>query len=303
MKKKIFALFSIMTVVLAMVVPSYAADFDSEVWNGTPILDGQLDDNYKKSFSFSLTFEANAGWAYGTGESDGDAALTTYFLHDDQFLYIFHECTDSNITSPADEAVYTDQLLHQCLIDQVEISFGDGDHKILATGDGKMVQVVGQAGAVPIEMIALDKIDIINDDGIAAGVQPSAKGYLDPKYGDMSNLAPMQVAYAQTDKGYNWEIAMPIHDDFIANSVKAWIQISDVDTEKGYDDGLFLSPSDVIMLKLSDKDAGDTPIPAEVVDTPNNEATAPATMDPVTMAVAAIVTAGAAVFVTRKNKR
>ena len=300
MKKTLIAFAAALAVLTAAAVNVSAANKDFEIWKGTPIVDGKLDDNYLKSASYSMDYANNVGWSFGTKTSDEDAEVTSYFLYDDNYLFVYHQVTDSNITTPTDETIFTDQSKHYCKIDEVELVFTDATEtrnltKVLADGSGKMVQLFSmQTAGFPLELVAVDKAPEY------ATAVPSVKGYLDSKYGDMSSISPVKAAYTKTKVGYDWEIAIPISDEYKTSGFGLIIQLSDVDDPTGMENGQFLQPKDTLIVKYSSNDAGSSKVETAASD---DGAIAPATADAAGLMSLALVSAGAAAAVAIKSKK
>lgn len=304
MKKQIMALTAAIAVIMSMTASvSAATNLDTEVLKGTPIVDGKLDDNYKKSASYSMDYESNVGWSFGTGKSDGDAEITSYFLYDDDYFYVFHHVTDDNVTTPTDETIFTEQSKHYCKIDEVEVIFMDATGtnnltKVLVDGNGKMVQLFSmQTVGTP-----LAAIDVENAPEYSTSV-PSVKGYLDSQYGDMSKISPVKAAYAKTDDGYDVELAIPLKKDYIDNGFAIQIQLSDVDDSTGMENGQFLQPKDVLVIKLSNRSAGNTPVETVSDDNKSEATVAPATADGTAALLLAVVSCGIAFTAVTKSKK
>lgn len=298
MKKTLMALAAAIAVAAAAATPALAMK-DAEVWRGTPIIDGKLDDNYKKSYINHMDYENNAGWAFGTKVNDKDASINSYFLYDDDYFYIYHQVTDSNVTVPDDDTIISDPTKEYVCIDEVEVIIADvtGTRnltKVFVDGNGKQVLISSmQAAGFPLEGVKLDKLP---DYKKAA---PKVKGYLDSKYGDMSAISPVKAAYTRTDVGYDVELAVPLTDDVKKAGFSLFVQLMDVDDPTGMTNGQSLQGDGGMTIKFSDKDAGNTPV-AKASD---DQKTSPSTADPTAMLALSAVSAGLAAFAANKLRK
>ena len=92
--KKIVAL--LLTCYLLLIATSFfasAEQLSGDVFNGTPEIDGILDEIYLKSAAYALDFFGMYNWGEGTYTTDTTA--TAYFLWDSDYLYVAVEVHDS----------------------------------------------------------------------------------------------------------------------------------------------------------------------------------------------------------------
>ena len=122
------ALAALLAVSLSYAVSAEAVSTD--IKNGTPVLDGELDEIYTQSASYKLD---NFGfYAWGDGSADNTSDATAYFLWDSDYLYICVTADDKTPSSAADAPENNWQN------DAAEMWFVDDDmtFKIHAAGDG-----------------------------------------------------------------------------------------------------------------------------------------------------------------------
>ena len=100
----------------------------TDIKNGTPVLDGKLDDIYKESASFTLENKGFYMWGNGVKDQCGDA--TAYFLWDSKYLYICVVADDSTPSSAAD-AQWQNDAAELWFVDE-KLTF-----KVHAAADGK----------------------------------------------------------------------------------------------------------------------------------------------------------------------
>ena len=138
MKKTIsLALAALLVAALSSAVSAEAVSTD--IKNGTPVLDGQLDEIYTQSASYKLDNFAFYSW--GDGDEDNHSDATTYFLWDDNYLYVCTVAQDSTPGSNADAGWQNDAA---------EMWFNDEDlvFKIHAAADGTFFLGGDRDGAV-----------------------------------------------------------------------------------------------------------------------------------------------------------
>ena len=89
--------------IAAAAIPVSAAG--TTVKNGTPVIDGKMDDIYKQSASVEIE---NFGF-YITGKTDEDVTAnkgtTVYYLWDEDYLYICAEVVDNTVTAKEESGV------------------------------------------------------------------------------------------------------------------------------------------------------------------------------------------------------
>ena len=89
--------------IAAAAIPVSAAG--TTVKNGTPVIDGKMDDIYKQSASVEIE---NFGF-YITGKTDEDVTAnkgtTVYYLWDENYLYICAEVVDNTVTAKEESGV------------------------------------------------------------------------------------------------------------------------------------------------------------------------------------------------------
>jgi hypothetical protein len=93
MKKLAVFLISAALAVSCM-TPLHAADV--KALKGTPVIDGKLDDIYTQSGTLKVDNTMHV-WSQGTGKTDSKASSVSYFLYDDNYLYIATVVKDSAI--------------------------------------------------------------------------------------------------------------------------------------------------------------------------------------------------------------
>lgn len=79
----------------ALTLPSYAANY--KALNGTPKVDGKLDDIYTQSDVIEVSNKSSKIWSAGTGADKSDVNTKTYVLHDDDYVYLCTVVEESTI--------------------------------------------------------------------------------------------------------------------------------------------------------------------------------------------------------------
>ena len=92
--KKLSVLFLSALLAAACAVPAHAADV--EALTGTPKIDGVLDEIYTQSAK--VVNDGDPFYTWGDDLQKGTSSATTYFLHDDKYLYICTVIHDETIT-------------------------------------------------------------------------------------------------------------------------------------------------------------------------------------------------------------
>ena len=156
--KKALSLVLAILLVMALSVAASATVVNGKILNGTPVVDGELDDIYTQSASYTL----DKDWVYAWGDGDiansGDA--TAYFLWDSDYLYICVVAADSTPCSSVDQGWDNDAA---------EMWFLDEDLKckIHAAADGNFFLGGDGDGAVAWEkgVDVSQHVAVQNDDG------------------------------------------------------------------------------------------------------------------------------------------
>ena len=134
------ALAALLAVSLSYAVSAEAVSTD--IKNGTPVLDGELDEIYTQSASYKLD---NFGfYTWGDGSADNTSDATAYFLWDSDYVYICVVADDKTPSSAKDAGDNNWQN------DAAELWFYDDDmtFKIHAAGDGNFFLGGDKDGAV-----------------------------------------------------------------------------------------------------------------------------------------------------------
>ena len=156
--KKALSLVLAIVLVMALSVAASATVVNGKILNGTPVVDGALDEIYLQSASYTL----DKDWVYAWGDGDiansGDA--TAYFLWDSNYLYVCVVGADSTPVSTVDQGWDNDAA---------EMWFLDEDLKckIHAAADGNFFLGADGDGAVAWEkgFDASQHTAVQNDDG------------------------------------------------------------------------------------------------------------------------------------------
>ena len=120
MKKVIAGIAALLIVAAALQVSAKGTD----IRNGTPVLDGRLDDIYTESASIEL--ENFGFYVEGTTDSDYEAAkgTTAYFLWDEDYLYVCCVVVDDTATKSKEDGVDYEKW---SACDNLEICFWGAD--------------------------------------------------------------------------------------------------------------------------------------------------------------------------------
>lgn len=139
--KKLSALLLVALLAVLTLVPVSAAPVSTDIFKGTPAVDGTLDDIYTQSASYELD---NPGfYIWGDGVLAQDTAATAYFLWDASYLYLAVVVTDSTIFSAEVGDVWQNDAAEVWFLDE-EMKF-----KIHGAADGKFWLGTDGDGATP----------------------------------------------------------------------------------------------------------------------------------------------------------
>lgn len=129
--KKILVIACVISICAMMFIPASAAGASSEILRGTPTVDAEMDSMYLESLCIEITPEL-ATWSYLDGYN---IELLSYFLYDDDYLYIYYTGTDDDII-PADDALISGDAVtyNPWQNDNIEtrVDFGNGMIWVLA---------------------------------------------------------------------------------------------------------------------------------------------------------------------------
>ena len=148
MKKALSLVLAILTV-MALSVAASAGAVSTEIKNGTPVLDGVLDDIYTQSASFTLD---NPGfYCWGDGSVDNCGNATAYFLWDADYLYVCVVAEDSTVFSAGPDADWQNDAAEMWFLDE-DLKFkvhaaADGNFFLGADADGAVAWEKGFEGA------------------------------------------------------------------------------------------------------------------------------------------------------------
>ncbi len=260
--KKLASLLLVAMLAATMIAPVAAAD-TTDVLMGTPVVDGELDEIYTQSATQTLGNPAFYKWDW---DGDVDMSATSYFLWDDDYLYVAVVVTDSDVISIGAD-IYADNPTNW-QADATELWFDEGAGKWKTHGEGTGLTFFVQ-----------------NVDGT-----PSFES------------ADCKYATSETADGYIVEYAMPVANLEVGGTINMSMQVNDMVTHDSHPGTGYASGSQAadITLTFSDEEVSypepETEAPAEteaeVVDAAVEAPAAPQTFDAgIVAAVAAIVSA------------
>ena len=142
--KKALSLVLAIVLVMALSVAASATTFSStQIKNGTPVVDGVLDEIYTQSASASL--DTMGFYCWGDGSADNCGAATAYFLWDSDYLYVCVTAEDSTPASGGADCNWQNDAAEMWFIDE------DLKCKIHAAADGNFFLGGDGDGAVAWE--------------------------------------------------------------------------------------------------------------------------------------------------------
>ncbi len=253
--KKLASLLMAGLLAVAMIAP-VAAD-STAVLNGTPVVDGALDEIYLQSAEQTLGAPFH-WWDFTAGEEDMSAKA--YFLWDDDYLYVAVVVTDPEVISVGADVYAENPQNWQAEAAELWFDEGAGKWKTHAEATGLTFFVQG-----------------VN---------------AEPSFTSEDCL----YAVSKTDDGYITEYAMPVMNLKAGGTISTTLQVNDLASHDSHPGTGYASGSQDANIVLT-FDAAQVVYPepeteAEVVDVAVDEAAAPQTFDAgVIAAVAAIVSA------------
>ena len=156
--KKFLAILAGVLMSAALMVSASAAE-PNEILKGTPTLDGQVDEIYLQSAKYTIT-EDHLGWAWGGALLQPYDGAASYFLWDDDYLYI---CTVNKDDTPTSLAFEPKTWQN----DAADMWFGDEElrYKIHGAADGTF-EVGGDGdGRTPYDFAGAKIASEFTDDG------------------------------------------------------------------------------------------------------------------------------------------
>ena len=254
-----------------MIAPVAAAD-TTDVLMGTPVVDGELDEIYTQSATQTLGNPAFYKWDW---DGDVDMSATSYFLWDDDYLYVAVVVTDSDVISIGAD-IYADNPTNW-QADATELWFDEGAGKWKTHGEGTGLTFFVQ-----------------NVDGT-----PSFES------------ADCKYATSETADGYIVEYAMPVANLEVGGTINMSMQVNDMVTHDSHPGTGYASGSQAadITLTFSDEEVSypepETEAPAEteaeVVDAAVEAPAAPQTFDAGIVAAVAAIVSAAGYTLTKKR--
>lgn len=159
MKKALSLILAILTVMALSVAASATTFSSTQIKNGTPVVDGVLDDIYTQSASASL--DTMGFYCWGDGSADNCGAATAYFLWDSDYLYICVIAEDDTLASGGPDCGWQN--------DAAELWFVDEDlkFKVHAASDNNFFLGGDADGDVPWDkgFDASKHAAVLGDDG------------------------------------------------------------------------------------------------------------------------------------------
>ncbi len=135
--KKALSLVLAILLVMALAVAASAGVVNGEILNGTPVVDGELDDIYTQSAHFVL--DMNAVYPWGSGDLANESEANAYFLWDADYLYVCITGVDDSPFSDPDKGWQNDAaelwFIDENLKFKVHMA-ADGNFFLGTDGDG-----------------------------------------------------------------------------------------------------------------------------------------------------------------------
>ena len=145
MKKALALVLAILTVMALSVAASATAFSSTQIKNGTPVVDGVLDEIYTQSVSAVLE---NLGmYLWGDGSADTCGAATAYLLWDSDYLYVCVTAEDSTKASGGPDCKWQNDAAELWFLDEdlkckIHVA-ADGTFWLGGDGDGAVAWTKG----------------------------------------------------------------------------------------------------------------------------------------------------------------
>ncbi|MBR4960115.1 MAG: hypothetical protein IKY52_04385 [Clostridia bacterium] len=155
--KKLASLLMAGLLALAMIAPASAAGAN-EILKGTPELDGKLDDIYTQSVVYTIK-EDVVNYAWGGAEIQDFSEAASYFLWDDNYLYVCTVNVDDTIVNLTGEKGWQNDAAEMWFIDE------GLRHKIHAAADGNFFLGSDGDGKTAYDFAGAKSVATYTDDG------------------------------------------------------------------------------------------------------------------------------------------
>ena len=155
--KKLVSLLMAGLLSAAMIV-SVSAAGTNEILKGTPELDGALDDIYTQSAVYTIE-EDVVHYAWGGAELQDFSNAVSYFLWDDNYLYICTMNADDTPVALAGEKTWMNDAAEMWFIDE------GLKHKIHAAADGNLFLGSDGDGVTAYDFAGVKSVANYTDDG------------------------------------------------------------------------------------------------------------------------------------------
>ncbi|MBR5445557.1 MAG: hypothetical protein IKV57_05520, partial [Clostridia bacterium] len=131
--KKLVSLLMAGLLAVAMIAPA-AAD-STKVLNGTPVVDGQMDEIYLQSAEQTLGNPAFYKWDF---DGEADMSAKAYFLWDADYLYVLVDVKDNDVISIGADVYVENPINWQAEVAELWFNEGNGKWKTHAEATGLM---------------------------------------------------------------------------------------------------------------------------------------------------------------------
>ena len=155
--KKIFTLIMAGLLTACMIAPASAAGAN-EILKGTPELDGALDDIYLQSAVYTIEADS-VNYAWGGAEIQDFSEAASYFLWDDNYLYICTTNVDDTPVALTGEKTWMNDAAEMWFIDE------GLRHKIHAAADGNFFLGTDGDGQTAYDFAGAKSVAGYTDDG------------------------------------------------------------------------------------------------------------------------------------------
>ena len=155
--KKLASLLMAGLLAVAMIAPTSAAGAN-EILKGTPELDGALDDIYLQSAVYTIESDS-VNYAWGGAEIQDFSEAASYFLWDDNYLYVCTVNVDDTPVALTGEKTWMNDAAEMWFTDEGLL------HKIHAAADGNFFLGTDKDGQTAYDFASAKSVANYTDDG------------------------------------------------------------------------------------------------------------------------------------------
>ena len=181
-----------------------------DVLKGAPAVDGVLDDIYLQSYSYTINPTDNFVYAAGMDAADIKASATTYFLWDDQYIYVCVVVSDTNVVTVGADVINGQDYTWQN--DVTELWFNFTGEQMLINHDPYNTRITGSPTVNGSEgykaKAAITGSGYVNEFAIPRSNKAGDTFNLSTQINDMQTVDPMAlVCYGEQRSPHEFKLS------------------------------------------------------------------------------------------------